>query len=166
MTAELFTRVNIAQVNLDRRDGHSFERIQDGNTCMCIGGRIDYYAVKHAVRLLNLIHYGALVVGLEKLYLKAQVQTVLQNESLKSLKVTVAVYGRLAQTQKVQVGTVYDKNLFHAAKLNNLLISSEILELLAAMVQFGDKRCKLLVIYGELNVKVEHELKVAAGDWT
>ncbi len=163
MTAELFARVNIAQVNLDSGDSHGFKRIKYGNACVGVGSRIDYYAVKHTVSLLDLIHYGALVVGLEKLYLKAQVQTALHNESLKSLKVTVAVYGRLAQTQKVQVGAVYDKNLFHAAKLYNLLICSEILELLAAMVQLGDKRCKLLVIYGELNVKVEHELKVAAG---
>lgn len=166
MTAELFARVNIAQVNLDSGDSHGFKRIKYGNACVGVGSRIDYYAVKHTVSLLDLIHYGAFVVGLEKLYLKTQIQTVLQNESLKSLKVTVAVYGRLAQTQKVQVGTVYDKNLFHAAKLYNLLISSEILELLSAMVQFGDKRCKLLVINGELNVKVEHELKVAAGDGT
>jgi len=163
MTAELFARVNIAQVNLDRGDSHGFKRIKYGNACVGVGSRIDYYAVKHTVSLLDLIHYGALVVGLETLHLQAQVQTVLQNESLKRLVVTVAVYGRLAQTQKVQVGAVYDKNLFHAAKLNNLLISSEILELLAAMVQLGDKRCKLLVIYGELNVKIEHELKVAAG---
>ena len=106
---------------------------------MGVGCRVDHDAVKHSVRLLDLIHYGALVVGLEKLYLKAQVQTVLQNESLKSLKVTVAVDGRLAQTQKVQVGTVYDKNLFHAAKLDNFLICAEILELLAAMVQLGDQ---------------------------
>ncbi len=163
MTAELFARVNIAQVNLDSGDSHGFKRIKYGNACVGVGSRIDYYAVKHTVRLLYLIHYGALVVGLETLHLQAQVQAALQDKGLKRLVVTVAVYGRLAQTQKVQVGAVYDKNLFHAAKLNNLLISSEILELLAAMVQLGDKRCKLLVVDGQLNVKIEHELKVAAG---
>lgn len=139
MTAELFARVNIAQVNLDSGDSHGFKRIKYGNACVGVGSRIDYYAVKHAVRLLYLIHYGALVVGLETLHLQAQVQAALQDKGLKRLVVTVAVYGRLAQTQKVQVGTVYDKNLFHAAKLNNLLISSEILELLAAVVQLGYK---------------------------
>lgn len=163
MTAELFARVNIAQVNLDSGDGHPLESIQYGNACMGVGGGIDYNAVKHAVRLLYLIHYGALVVGLETLYLQTQVQTALQDKGLKRLVVTVAVDCRLAQTQKVQVGAVYDKNLFHAAKLNNLLISSEILELFAAVVQLGYKRCKLFVVDGQLNVKIEHELKVASG---
>ena len=62
MTAELFARVNIAQVNLDSGDSHGFKRIKYGNACMGVSGGIDDYAVKHAVCLLDLIHDGALMV--------------------------------------------------------------------------------------------------------
>ena len=139
MASELLSGINVTQVNFNCRNGYSLKCIQYGYTGMGICGWVDYNAVIYAVSLLNLIYYFTFVVRLEALHLESQVQTIFQHECLKSLIVTAAVYGGLAQTKKVQVGTVYDKYFFHAAKLNNLLISAKVFELLAAMVQLTYK---------------------------
>ena len=51
-------------MHLHSGNAHRFQRIQNGDGSMGVGGRVDDNAVINAQGLLNFIHQAALVVGL------------------------------------------------------------------------------------------------------
>lgn len=65
--AEVFARLDGADVYLDGRDGDGLEGVQDRHARVRVSRRVDDDAVGLAVGLLDLVDDAALVVGLEDL---------------------------------------------------------------------------------------------------
>lgn len=65
--AEVLTRFDGADVDLDGRDGDGLEGVEDRHARVRVGRRVDDDAVDLAVGLLDLVDDAALVVGLENL---------------------------------------------------------------------------------------------------
>ena len=101
-------------MHLHRRNRHGFERIENGNAGVGIGGGIDDNAVCPAAGLLNLIHNGAFVVGLEQLAVNAVFRAGAADQLLQGRIALRAVNGRLTKAQHIDVGAV-DNQKFHAS---------------------------------------------------
>lgn len=124
--AELLTLVHIADVDLDDWDGNRLDGIMDGHTGVRIGTGIEHDAVHHAsvgmtfalaqvgilaeTGLMQSVHNSALHIALE--VFEVDVTLLLLKLGKVILEGIRAIDTRFTTTQKVQVGTVDDKN-FH-----------------------------------------------------
>ena len=102
-------------MHLDRRDADGFERVEDGDAGVRICGGVYDDAVYSPVSALYRVDYGALVVGLEKLTLDAELGTARADVLYEVGVCASAVDLRLAYAEKVEVGAVYDEKaqLYH-----------------------------------------------------
>lgn len=115
--AEVFARLDGADVDLNGGDGDGFERVQDGHAGVRVGSRVDDDAVDLAVGLLNLVDDAALVVGLEDFDLvKALRGACLLADLDQAVVVVAAVDARLTNAEHVEVGPV-DDECFHGCFL-------------------------------------------------
>ena len=64
MMAESFATMNIAEVNFYRRNGHSGDRVTNGDAGVGIGSWINQQAIKNIKGALNLINQDAFMVRL------------------------------------------------------------------------------------------------------
>ena len=69
MMAEGFATMNIAEVNFYRRDGHSGDRVTNGDASVSVGSWIDQQTIKNIKGALNMINQDALMIRLLRRYL-------------------------------------------------------------------------------------------------
>ncbi len=65
MMTEWFARMDIAEMNLDKRDAHRQQRIAKGNARVRERGRIDQDIVNIVFSLMNTVDEDVLGVGLQ-----------------------------------------------------------------------------------------------------
>ena len=93
---------------LDSGGHNRFDRIKDGDACMCIGSGIDDNAVIGVIGRLDVIHQITLVIGLTEGNLNAALGSVGFNFGSQLCIGFAAVMSRLADAQHVQIGTIDD----------------------------------------------------------
>lgn len=115
--AEVLSRLDGADVDLNGGDGDGFEGVEDRHAGVRVGSRVDDDAVDLAVGLLDLVDDAALVVRLEDLDLvKALRGACLLADLDQAVVVVAAVDARLANAEHVEVGAV-DDECFHGCFL-------------------------------------------------
>ena len=110
--AELLPAVRVGDMDLHGGDAHGLHRIQQRNAGVGVSGGVDddaVYLVK--VSLLDGVHQGALMVGLEKTHFHAQLVRFLTDHLLQVGVGGPAVDLRLADAQHVHVGAVNHQNV-------------------------------------------------------
>ena len=110
--AELLPAVRVGDMDLHGGDAHGLHRIQQRNAGVGVSGGVDddaVYLVK--VSLLDGVHQGALMVGLEKTHFHAQLVRFLTDHLLQVGVSGPTVDLRLADAQHVHVGAVNHQNV-------------------------------------------------------
>ena len=97
---------DIAEMDFDGGQGDGFQRIQNGDGRMGIGGRIDDNAVELAKSLLNPIDENAFVVGLADIDGKAELRRGLMDEGDKRWIVLLAVDIWFTDAKHIEIWTV------------------------------------------------------------
>ena len=108
---EALALLNIGEMHLHRRERHGLERVENGDARVRIRRGIDDDAVHPSESGLDGIDDRALVVGLEKLALRAILPAGLADIRLERGKVTLSVKLRFPHAEKVQIGAVDDEDL-------------------------------------------------------
>ena len=109
--AELLPLVDVGDVDLHTGHVHRLQRVQNGHAVMGIGAGIHHDALIYPVGLLDGVHDGPFVVGLEAVHL----HPVFPAEGFQVLAERgIAVFSidsRLPLAQQIQVGAVDDQIL-------------------------------------------------------
>lgn len=104
--AEGFSRVDVADMNLEKRDIHTQQSISDCDACMCESPRVDDDGVHFPTRFMNAIQYHAFMIGLQVCKCDGFVGALLFGCLDYLRKRSRAICSRLTGTQEVQVGSV------------------------------------------------------------
>ena len=97
---------HVGDVHLHRWDLYRLQGVQDGHAGVGVGGGVDDDAVKGPQGLLDLVHNGPLVVGLEDLHPNALLGAGVLHQGHQGGVVLLAVEVGLPDPQEVQVGPV------------------------------------------------------------
>ena len=104
--AEVLPLGHIGDVDLHGGQGDRLQGVQDGHAGVGIGGGVDDDAVLLPISLLDLVHNGPLVVGLEDLHVDALLGAGVLHQLHQGGVVGLAVEVGLPNAQHVQVGAV------------------------------------------------------------
>jgi hypothetical protein len=108
VVAELLALVDIGDVYLYDRRRDGTDSIVEGDAGVGVGTRVEHNAVGRESHLMELVDEGALVVALE--IGELHVGVLLAQFFKVCFKGASAVDARLAATQKIEVGTVENKD--------------------------------------------------------
>jgi hypothetical protein len=108
--SELFSGVNVANVDLQERDGNSCESIAKSHACVCETARVDDDELGLATGVVDSVDDGTFMVGLKVLDFDSQVFALRFGGSHDIGKRGAAVHLRLSCAQEVEVGAVNEED--------------------------------------------------------
>src|SRR5262245_23198748 len=111
--AERLTPIDIGEVDFNDGDLSYLQGVMDGDRGMSVGSGVEYQAACGVARLLDPRNQLALDIALTERKLEPQRLRLPATALLEACQRLLAVNIRLAQTQHVQIGPVYDVNRFH-----------------------------------------------------
>jgi len=109
--SELFTPMDIGEMNLDRRQRDRSQGITNGDAGMGICSRIDEDPLGHPQSTLDCIHQRPFMVGLDYGYRAAELLRQIPESLIDGLKGIDAVDARFAGTEQIEVGTMEYKDI-------------------------------------------------------